>query len=133
MLLQHAAALLETLRNVLDDVPKVSKGMRDKLEGTDTPFEHCVSKVATNNFIEAWADIAKDMGFTGTTDEAGYSKSILEKAEINDASLKKLSAFAQTLSQGHRSKELVEHMNDLKALVSQGSGLVKGTSDVERM
>ena len=30
--LKHDAAHLKTLRNVLDDVPKVSKGMRDKLK-----------------------------------------------------------------------------------------------------
>ena len=62
-----------------------------------------MSNVATNNFIQAWADIAKDMSFMGTKDEAGNSKSILEKVEINDACLKKLAAFAKALSQGHRS------------------------------
>ena len=35
-LLPHAAALLKTRRNAPDNVPKVSKGMRDKLKGTDT-------------------------------------------------------------------------------------------------
>ena len=39
-------ALLKTLRNVLDDVPKVSKGMRDKLKGTENPLVNCVSQVA---------------------------------------------------------------------------------------
>ena len=68
-LLKHDAALLKkALRNILDDVPKVSKGMRDKLKGTENPFEQCVSQVATNNFIQAWADIAKDMRFMGTKD-----------------------------------------------------------------
>ena len=80
---------MKTLRNVLDDAPKVSKGMRDKLKGTENPFEHCVSQVAINHFIEAWAGIANDMSFMGTKNEAGYSKSILEQAEINDACLNK--------------------------------------------
>ena len=93
-LLEHDAALLKTLRNVLDDDPKVSKAMRDKLKGTENPFEHCVSQVAIKHFIEAWAGIAKDMSFMGTKNKAGYSNSVLEQAEINSACLKKLAACA---------------------------------------
>ena len=123
---------MKTLHNVLDDVPNLSKGMRDKLKGTETPFEHCVGNVATNHFIEAWADVAKDMIFMGNKDEAVYGKSILMKADINDACLKEHAAFAQALSQGHSSKQLVKHMNDLKALISTGNDLVDGTPDVEQ-
>ena len=41
-LLEHDAALLKTLCNVLDDVPKVSKGMREKLKGTEKPHLNIV-------------------------------------------------------------------------------------------
>ena len=131
-LLHHGAALLKTLRNVLDNVPKVSKAMRGKLKGTENPFEHGVSQVAIKHFIEAWADIAKDMSFMGTKNEAGYSKSMLGQVEINNACLKKLAAFAKALSQGHSSKELVKHMNDLKALATTANALVDATPNVER-
>ena len=91
-----------------------------------------MSNVATNSFIQAWSDIAKDMSFMGTKDEAACSKSVLKKADINDACLKKLAAFAKALSQGHSSHELVTHMNDLKALLSTGNDLVDGTPVVEQ-
>ena len=71
---QHDAALLNTLRNVLGDVPKVAKGMRDKMKGTETSFEDCVSKVATNNYVEAWADIGNDMSFMGNNGRGGLQQ-----------------------------------------------------------
>ena len=68
-----------------------------------------MSQVATKSSAQAWADIAKGMSFMGTKDEAGNSKSILEKAELNDACLKKLAAFAKALSQGHSSTQCEPH------------------------
>lgn len=53
----------------------------------------------TTTFIEGWADIASVVSFMGTTDEAGYIKSILETAEIIDACLKKRAACAKALGQ----------------------------------
>ena len=67
-----------------------------------------------------------------TKNEAGYSKSILEQAEINNACLKKLAAFAKALSQGHSPKELVKPITDLKALATTANALVDATPNVEK-
>ena len=67
----------------------------------------------------------------GTKNEAGYSQSILDPADINNACLKKLAAFAKALSQGHSSNELVNHMNYLKALATTANASVGATPNVE--
>ena len=59
--------------------------MRDKLKGTEHPFEQCVSQVATNNFIEAWADIAKDMSSMGNKDEAVVAAGAVKRAAASKA------------------------------------------------